>query len=170
MSRVLGPIQSRGACRVVDSRQRGECNRSATQVCVIDEFLLRTGSDRRCADTCNCLQGRSLEHALKTDSSLAAALLKAQWTRQPTATIQPPRHCARVEKGRDTMLKRLGLCAAALLFAIGTATNAHAALVTFTTTGTFGSSGTSVFTGSPGVTISFAGTASKVTAPSSVTF
>jgi len=53
------------------------------------------------------------------------------------------------------MLKRLGLCAAALLFAIGTATPAHAALVTFTTTGTFGSSGTSTFTAVPGVTISF---------------
>ena len=52
------------------------------------------------------------------------------------------------------MLKRLGLCAAALLFAIGTATPAHAALVTFTTTGTFGTSGTSTFT-SPGVSISF---------------
>lgn len=52
------------------------------------------------------------------------------------------------------MLKRLGLCAAALLFAIGTATPAHAALVTFTTTGTFGSSGTSTFT-APGVSISF---------------
>jgi len=68
------------------------------------------------------------------------------------------------------MLKRLGLSAAALLFAIGTATPAHAALVTFTTTGTFGSSGTSVFTAAPGVTITFAGIPTTVTAPSSVTF
>ena len=67
------------------------------------------------------------------------------------------------------MLKRLGLCAAALLFAIGTATPAHAALVTFTTTGTFGSSGTSTFS-APGVTISFAPSSTTVDAPSSITF
>ena len=67
------------------------------------------------------------------------------------------------------MLKRLGLCAAAMLFAIGTATNAHAALVQFSTTGTFTSSGTSTFT-APGVSISFTGFPTLVDAPSSVTF
>jgi hypothetical protein len=68
------------------------------------------------------------------------------------------------------MLKRLGLCAAALLFAtIGTATQAHAALVQFTTTGVFTSSGTSTYT-APGVSISFTGFPSLVDAPSSVTF
>lgn len=68
------------------------------------------------------------------------------------------------------MLKRFGLCAAALLFAsIGTATQAHAALVTFSTTGVFTSSGTATFTG-PGVTIAFTGFPTTVTTPSSVTF
>jgi hypothetical protein len=59
------------------------------------------------------------------------------------------------------MLKRFGLCAAALLFAsIGTATQAYAAAFTFYTTGTFGSTSSDtlvVGTGSDAVTLQFVG-------------
>jgi hypothetical protein len=68
------------------------------------------------------------------------------------------------------MLKRFGLCAAALALAtVGFASNVHAATVTFTTTGTFASSGTNVFSGAPGVTITFTGTPTTVLTPSNVT-
>ena len=68
------------------------------------------------------------------------------------------------------MLKRLGMCAAVLLFAtIGTATQAHAALVSFYTEGIFGSSGTATYTGT-GITITYTGFTSLVDAPSNVTF
>ena len=67
------------------------------------------------------------------------------------------------------MLKRFGLCAAALALAtVGFASNVHAATVTFTTTGTFASSGTNVFS-APGVTITFTGFPSTVLTPSNVT-
>lgn len=71
------------------------------------------------------------------------------------------------------MLKRLGLCAAALAIAsVGLATRVDAATVTFTTTGVFGSSGTSVFStgGSHPAKVTFASLPTSVTAPSSVTF
>ena len=67
------------------------------------------------------------------------------------------------------MQKRFGLCAAALLLALGSASQAYAAPVAFSATGTVGSTGTSTLL-APGVVITFTGFASAVDAPSTVTF
>jgi hypothetical protein len=73
------------------------------------------------------------------------------------------------------MLKRFGLCAAALLIAtVGSVSTAHAALVSFTTTGVFGSTGTGTVSGGAGaamVTLTFTPAAYTLEAtPSGISF